>query len=315
MNMNFFQQPLVLTSGFTLPSRAILSPLEGIMNRENFFRAAVGLKLIDSWMPPFIGITKDASPKAGALRKRYRLFLDSGIPFTAQILGHDPGAMGEACHTISGLGVRSVNVNCACPSPTVIGSGSGAALLRQPDLLKRILLSIRAAAPEICLSVKLRSGFHTPDELPDILAAIKEGGARWVIHHYRTAEEMYAPLSQTEAIRRFRTVRTHLPDTVFFANGDITTPEDAEKIRQECACDGIAVGRGILRNPFLLRSIVTGAETTDDLRAEFLRLLTGNIARHRRHFQLECVKMAYGEESPEFQAALRSVQHRESPPG
>ena len=314
--MNFFQQPLALTSRFTLPSRAVLSPMEGIMNRDNFFRAAAELKLIDSWMPPFIGIPPAAPPKAGSLRRRFRLFLESGIPLTVQLLGHDPEAMGQACRTLSGLGVASVNVNCACPSPTVIGSGSGAALLRRPDLLKQILLAVRNAAPEICLSVKLRSGFHSPDELPGILAAVREGGVRWVILHYRTAAEMYDPSPAIEALRRFRTARTLLPDTVFFANGDIATPADADRVRRECSCDGVAVGRGILRDPFLLRAIVTGEAAAADLRAEFLRRLTDGIAnRRRRHFQLECVKMAYGEDSPEFRAALSSVQHHESPPG
>ena len=313
--MNFFQQPLALTSRFTLPSRAVLSPLEGIMNRDNFFRAALNLKLIDSWMPPFIGIPKDAPPKKAALRKRFRLFLDSGIPFTVQILGHDPDSMAAACRTLFELGVGSVNVNCACPSPTVVSSGSGSALLKQPDRLKNILQTIRTAVPELCLSVKLRSGFNTPAELPEILAAVREGGPHWVIHHFRTASEMYAEISRGEALQRFRTVRDLLPQTVFFANGDIHVPADAEIYRRECGCDGIAVGRGILRDPFLLRAILTGREPDNDLRSEFLAQLTSGIAnRRRRHFQIECVKMAYGEDSDEFRNALRSIQRHEAAP-
>lgn len=313
--MNFFRQSLALTSRFTLPSRAILSPLEGIMNRENFFRAALNLKLIDSWIPPFIGIPKGAPPKSGALRKRFRLFMESGIPLTVQILGHDPGSMAEACRTLHELGVRSVNVNCACPSPTVVSSGSGSALLRQPALLKAILQSIRLAAPELCLSVKLRSGFHSESELPEILAAVREGGAHWVIHHFRTAAENYATVPRTEAVRRLQKVRELLPDTVFFANGDINTPDDAGLYRRECACDGAAVGRGILRNPFLLRSILTGEEPEDDLRSALLEQLCDGISNRRRHhFRLECVKMAYGEDSAEFRTALKSLQNRKAPP-
>jgi len=313
--MDFFRQPLALTSRFTLPSRAILSPLEGIMNRENFFRAAVALRLIDSWMPPFIGIPKDAPPKTGALRRRFKPFLESGLPLTIQILGHDPASMGEACRRLFELGVGSVNVNCACPSPTVVSSGSGAALLRNPDLVKAILQSIRSAAPEICLGVKLRSGFRFPDELPEIAGAVREGGAHWVIHHFRTAAENYAPVDRTEAYRRFQTCREGLSGTAFFANGDIRTAAEAELCRRECGCDGIAVGRGFLRNPFLLRTILTGEEPAADLRAEFLRRLTANIANRRRdHFRLECVKMAYGEDSAEFRAALNSVQHHEAAP-
>ena len=313
--MTFFQQPLALTSRFTLPSRAVLSPLEGIMNRENFFRAALNLKLIDSWMPPFIGIPKDAPPKKAALRKRFGLFLDSGIPFTVQILGHDPDSMAAACRTLFELGIVSVNVNCACPSPTVVSSGSGSALLKQPDLLKNILQTIRTAVPELCLSVKLRSGFNTPAELPEILAAVREGCPHWVIHHFRTASEMYAEIPRAEALQRFQTVREMLPQTAFFANGDIHAPADAEYYRTECGCDGIAVGRGILRDPFLLRAILTGRGPDNDLRAEFLAQLTSGIAnRRRRHFQIECVKMAYGEDSEEFRNALGSVQRHESAP-
>ena len=313
--MHFFQQPLTLTSRFTLPSRAVLSPLEGIMNRENFFRAAVSLHLIDSWMPPFIGIPKDAPPKKGALRKRFKLFLESGIPFTVQILGHDPDSMGAACRTLFDIGVVSVNVNCACPSPTVISSGSGAALLRQPEKLKQILQTIRTSVPELCLSVKLRSGFSSPEELPEILSAVREGGAHGVIHHFRTAAENYAEIPRTEAMRRLQTVRELLPRTVFFANGDIVCASDAEFYRKECSCDGVAIGRGILRNPFLLRSIVTREEPSTDLRAEFLsRLTSGIVHRRREHFQLECVKMAYGEESVQFQTLLKSVQNHKRAP-
>lgn len=121
----FFSQPLPLTSRFALPSRAMLSPMEGIMNRENFFRAALGLNLIDSWMPPFIGIPKDAVPKTGTLRRRFGLFLESGIPLTVQLLGHDPEALAAASAALFRMGVNSVNINCACPSPTVVSSGSG----------------------------------------------------------------------------------------------------------------------------------------------------------------------------------------------
>jgi len=313
--MNFFQQPLALTSRFTLPSRAILSPLEGIMNRDNFFRAAAALHLIDSWMPPFIGITQGASPKKAALRKRFRLFLESGLPFTVQILGHEPGSMAAACRTLFELGVFSVNVNFACPSPTVTASGSGAALLRSPGRMKTILQTIRAAAPELCLSVKLRSGSDSPEELPELLAAVREGGVHWVIHHFRTAAENYVEIPQNEAIKRLQTVRSLLPQTVFFANGDIHSTEDAEFYRRECLCDGIAVGRGILRDPYLLRTILSGEKPSVDLRTEFLKQLTAGISNRRRdHFMLECVKMAYGEDSPEFQARLRSVQdHKRAP--
>lgn len=301
----FFSQPLPLTSRFALPSRAMLSPMEGIMNRENFFRAALDLNLIDSWMPPFIGIPKDAVPKTGTLRRRFGLFLESGIPLTVQLLGHDPEALAAASAALFRMGVNSVNINCACPSPTVVSSGSGGAVLKNPELLYSILESIRRTVPELCVSVKLRSGFLSAEELPEIMDAVRSGGAHWVIHHFRTVREMYEPVPRTSALWRFCRVRELLDGQIFFANGDILTRPDAEEYRRECSCDGVAVGRGILRNPFLLRSIQTGQIPSENLRAEFLEKLTSGIpGKHGRHFRMECAKMAYGEDSPEFRRLL-----------
>ena len=162
--------------------------------------------------------------------------------------------------------------------------------------MRQILQTIRAAVPDLCLSVKLRSGFDSAEELPEILSAVREGGAHWVIHHFRTAAEIYASIPRNEALKRLQTVRSLLPKIFFFANGDIHSAEDAEFYRRECLCDGVAVGRGILRDPYLLRTIVTGENPSLDLRTEFLKQLTAGITNRRRdHFRLECVKMAYGE--------------------
>lgn len=310
-NSDFFNRPLVLTPGFTLPSRAILSPMEGIMNRENFFNAARTLRLIDSWMPPFIGIPAGAVPRDVTLKKRFSFFLDSGIPFTVQLLGHDPDSLAETAGALYRIGVRSVNLNCACPSKTVLASTSGGMLLKQPEIIIETLQKIRRNVPDICVSLKLRSGFRDPDELKELLAAVREGGIHWVIHHYRTVSEEYRDLPRQEAVRRLQIVGEELKTIPFFANGDIVSPGDAELYRAETLCSGIAVGRGILNDPFLLRRLRTGETVDPGLKQEFLHLLTSGIPGKRgEHFYLECVKMAYGADSPEFCAALTEQKNR-----
>ena len=188
-------------------------------------------------------------------------------------------------------------------------------MLKQPALIREILKSMREAVPELCVSVKLRSGFRSADELPDILAAVREGGAHWLIHHFRTTAEMYSEIPRPEALRRFRQARGLLPDIAYFANGDIVSVSDAESCRRECSCNGIAVGRGILKNPFLLRAILSGQDPDEDLRRDFLNRLTDGISGRRcENYRLECIKMAYGEDSPEFRTALRSVQNHKAAP-
>ena len=88
--------PLKLTEEFSLPSRAVMSPMEGLMSSPLFFNVSLALDTVDFWMPPFIGVSHHAVPSPASLRKKYKLYLDSGIAFSLQILGHDPDSASKA---------------------------------------------------------------------------------------------------------------------------------------------------------------------------------------------------------------------------
>ena len=283
--------------------------MEGIMNREAFFKAALSMRLIDSWMPPFIAVPKGAAPSKGALRRRFRFFLESGIPLSVQLLGNDPDTLADTGANLFRIGVKSVNLNFACPSRTVISSGSGGALLKDPSRIRDILAAIKEKTPELCLSVKTRSGFGSPEEIPSLMKAVCEGGADWILHHFRTVLENYEAVPSEEAVARFHTVVQISAPLPVFANGDILTVEDAERVRKETGCAGIAVGRGIMRDPFLLRRLCGGA-CPPDMRHAFLEALSGGdiAAKKKRRFYLECVKMMFGEDSSEFREALQKKQ-------
>ena len=198
---SFFAQPLKLTETFSLPSRAVISPMEGVMSRSTFFDAAVSMGLIDSWMPPFLGISPASAPSRGALRRKFSHFMESGLPLTVQLLGHDADALAETAYWLyHGLGIRSVNLNFACPSRTVLRSCSGGALLRVPREAGGIAAAVRKRVPEICLSVKLRAGFDFPDE--GLVKTVCDAGVDWIIFHFRTVKENYSVVEHSEAIRR-----------------------------------------------------------------------------------------------------------------
>lgn len=283
--------------------------MEGIMNREAFFKAALSMNLIDSWMPPFIAVPKGAAPSKGALRRRFGFFLESGIPLSVQLLGNDPDTLADTGATLFQIGVKSVNLNFACPSRTVLSSGSGGALLKAPDKIRDTLAAIKAKTPELCLSVKTRSGFRSPEEIPLLMEAVREGGADWILHHFRTVSENYDAVPFGEAVARFHTVVQAVAPLPVFANGDIRTVEDAGRVRKETSCAGIAIGRGIMRDPFLLRRL-RGGECPPDMRHAFLEALSGGdiAAKKKRRFYLECVKMMFGEDSQEFREALQKKQ-------
>lgn len=296
---------LKLTDFFTLPSRAILAPMEGIMSGNAFFHAASSLGLIDSWMPPFIGASRDCPPKCGTLRKRYQVFLESGLPFTLQLLGHDEETLLQAAHNAWKAGIRSLNLNCGCPSPTVLSSGSGGALLKGKDKIRSLLQTLRKGVPHMAVSIKLRAAFEREEESGELFHAVREGDPHWIILHYRTVTEGYQPMPKETALRRLQKARRIWEGIPFFANGDILHAEDAYLYRRETGCDGVAAARGLLRNPFLLNEIRCKGDPRD-LRREFLKKLTENLTpRQKKFYGMECIRMIYGRDSEEFRKALQ----------
>lgn len=248
-----FAAPLALPSGFVLPSRVMLSPMEGVMTPA-FVRAANLLKLNDLWLTPFISVTGSV-PSSAVLRKRLEPYREAGIPLMVQIIGREPEPLAECAVSLERLGIRAVNLNLACPSPTVTSHGAGGALLRTPDRVREIVRTVRSALkPETSLSVKLRTGYDKP-EIPVLLDAVD--GAELIILHFRTVSENYRPV--TGGLKRLAEA-VRLSKVPVFGNGDIASPEDAHRMTEKTGCAGIALARMFLKNPGLPNQIRSGAE-------------------------------------------------------
>ena len=282
---NPFSKPILISGSFSLPSRVILSPMEGIMNRNFFFDAACSLGLIDSWMPPFLGVPRGAAPSVRALRRHLGHYLDSGIPLTVQLLGNNADSLAETALRLWEY-----------------------ALLREPDCAAEIVGAIRRRVPSICLSVKLRSGFSSPGETGELVRRICDSGVSWLLFHFRTVSENYAAVDREEALRRIRNAVHSAGAVPVFGNGDILSAADARMMREESGCAGAAVGRGFLKNPFLLREI-RGEAPDSRMRKSFLEELLRRAEDASGHvkydFYIECIKMAYGAASGEFLRAVR----------
>ena len=240
-----FAAPLPLKSGFLLPSRVMLSPMEGVTT-ASFIRAASGLGLADLLMTPFFSVTAGSIPSRSSLRKKLEVYSETGLPLIVQLIGHDADSLAATACRLAEIGVHAVNLNFACPSPTVIRHGSGGALLKDPEKIRKIVSKIRAMLPEkISLSVKLRSGFELPN-VKEIIQAVSD--AELIVFHFRTVKEMYSPVEHGLARIAEAVENTKLP---VFGNGDIDSCESAEKMVQQTHCKGVAVARAFLRDPSL----------------------------------------------------------------
>ena len=171
-----------------------------------------------------------------------------GLPVQVQLLGGDPGRMGEAAAVACAAGARAIDINFGCPAPTVNRHDGGAALLKHPERIRAIVAAVRAATPQpVPVSAKLRLGWDSMDAIYANADMAAEGGASWLTIHGRTRVQGYTPPAHWGPIGRVRE-RLGIP---VVANGDIWTVEDYRLCREETGCIHFMLGRGAIANPLL----------------------------------------------------------------
>lgn len=294
----------------TLPDRVLPSPMEGVM-APIFCRAAMELDLVHTWMTPFVSVSRASVPAAKVFQKHIVPFRND-YPLIVQLLGHDPEPLVESTRILRAVGVRAINLNLACPSGKVLSSGNGGACLKDPVRITELCLAIKESVPDISPSVKIRTGWESPREMENIIDAVRNAGIPFAVCHFRTVSEGYAPIPGEEGIRRIREVVEYAgKDILLFGNGDILNPDDAWRMINETSCAGVAVGRGFLRDPFLLKKLRTpDSLPAIDNKIVFLKKiyeiakLEGLGPKWRKSAFTEYARMTFGVNSEIFRKML-----------
>jgi tRNA-dihydrouridine synthase C len=153
----------------------------------------------------------------------------------------------NAAHAAT-LGALGIDLNFGCPTKLVNRHGGGAALLKDPDLMRNIVRAVRQAVPApIPVTAKMRLGYDSTDRALECAEALAEGGAAEIVVHARTRTDGYRPPAYWEWIAR---IREHVGIPVI-ANGEIWTVDDARRCRAISGCDDLMLGRGVVANPAL----------------------------------------------------------------
>ena len=199
---------------------------------------------------------------------------NAGVPVVAQVLTKNPEHFLWMANALSDVGYRELNLNLGCPSGTVTAKGKGAAMLRDPDGLRRFLDTIFAGTP-IPVSVKTRIGWEDPGEWPGIRAVLLQYPFCEVIVHPRTRGEFYEGKAHREACEG-------MPDGLSWTyNGDLRTVDDCLKLTARFpGASRLMIGRGLVANPALAQEWAGGeALTLASLRAFHDRLFAGYMER------------------------------------
>ena len=174
-------------------------------------------------------------------------------PIGIQIFGSDPLIMAQMVEKISNTDADLIDINMGCPAPKIVKNGEGSALMRNPQLVKKIVSEVSRASSKP-ITVKIRKGWDDKSvNAVDIALIAEEAGAAAITVHGRTREQFYAGVADWDIIREVKS-RLSIP---VIGNGDIFTPQAAFDMTKQTNCDGIMIARGAQGNPWLFRDIIS----------------------------------------------------------
>lgn len=236
-----------------LPSPFVVAPMAGMT--DTAFRRLVkrhgGCGLVVTEMVSSEGLVRGIDRTL-----QYAEYTEEERPVSIQIFGGDPERMAAAAQIVEGMGADIVDVNMGCPVPKIAKHSAGCSLMREPEHAARVVAAM-AKAVSIPVTVKMRAGWAEGNRNAPVLARmVQDAGAAAVTIHGRTAEQSYSGSADWDLVRR---VAQELTIPVL-GSGDCIEPEQiVDRLRSGVA--GVLVGRGVLRNPWILaqaRDIVAG---------------------------------------------------------
>jgi tRNA-dihydrouridine synthase len=217
------------------------------------------------------------------------IYNEAERPIVAQLYGKDPDLFYQAAQVVCELGFDGLDINMGCPSKSVAASGSGAGLIRTPELARSIMQAAKRGIDDWVngqtleqaglkqarietfqrlnrrrgniapiarrmppLSVKTRVGYEEVTVEAWIETLLEEQPAAISLHG-RTLKQMYRGSADWSAISRAAAMARG-SGTLLLGNGDIHSPWDVVSRVRETGVDGVLVGRAALGAPWFFRS-------------------------------------------------------------
>jgi tRNA-dihydrouridine synthase B len=258
----------------TLTSPFVVAPMAGMT--DTAFRRLVkrqgGCGLVVTEMVSSEGLVRGIDRTL-----EYAEYTEEERPVSIQIFGGDPDKMAAAAQIVEAMRADIVDINMGCPVRKIAKHDAGCSLMRQPEHAAKVVGAM-ARAVKIPVTVKMRAGWDDRSRnAAELARRVEDAGAAAVTIHGRTAQQSYTGSADWDLVSEIAS-RLRIP---VFGSGDCVEPEQV--VQKLCASgstsgvSGVLVGRGVLRNPWILAQaadIAAGREprwVTLQERGQFLR--------------------------------------------
>ncbi|MCX7692549.1 tRNA dihydrouridine synthase DusB [Tepidimonas taiwanensis] len=235
---------------YVLPNRLFVAPMAGVTDRP--FRRLC--KRLGAGYAVSEMITSRPELR-DSLKTARRANHDGEVgPIAVQIAGTDPEMMAEAARYNIDRGAQIIDINMGCPAKKVCNKWAGSALMRDERLAAAIIEAVVAACEPrgVPVTLKMRTGWCAQVRNAPVLARIAESaGVRLLTIHGRTREQGYGGQAEHETVAAIK-ASVRIP---VVANGDIDSPQAAERVLRTTGVDAVMIGRAAQGRPWLFREI------------------------------------------------------------
>ena len=180
-------------------------------------------------------------------------------PIAIQVFGREEDVLSQAVKIIAEKEPDVIDFNLGCPAPKVVKSGYGSALMKEAKQVEKAVKAMSESV-NIPVTVKIRTGWDEESINAVEIAKIAESaGAKAVAVHGRTREQFYSGQADWSIIQDV----VNAVSIPVIGNGDVFSPQDAEKMLIETNCDGIMIGRAARGNPWIFKRVTHYLKTNE----------------------------------------------------
>jgi len=268
----------MIIGNIKLENNLILAPMAGITD--------LAFRLICKEMGAGLVVTEMVSAKGMYYNdeKTHDLttIINKERPVALQIFGSDPYIMANVVENKinNRQDIDILDINMGCPAPKIVKNGDGSALMKDPKLAEEVLKYVVNASKKP-VTVKIRMGWDKDNINGVEIAKIAESvGISAITVHGRTRDMYYSGKADWSYIKKVKE-SVKIP---VIGNGDIFTPEDVVGIIQQTNCDGVAIGRGVMGNPWIFSASIKRLNGLEAKGPDYKEVITMAI----RHLNMEC---------------------------